>query len=399
MQPRGVSIVAIGDEVLYGYTVNTNASYLASQLVKRGVFPVRHIVVPDAADDIEQAIRGELGAGHDVITIGGLGPTLDDLTRTVVSRLFNRPLVPSAVVVQDLLKRYGEAFPTISDQSMQPEGAVLFLNQVGTAPGIFLEDKKLFGDSRLFVLPGPPHELKNISAQIFPIYFPEPKEHVYELRFLSLAEHDIDPVLRQLQQQFPYVRLGIYPSYGLVGVHVSGDESLEVVEKLSTTFRRFLLHDSTLEAAVLRLLLKRGWTLATAESCTAGGLSARIASIPGASDALLGGVVTYSSQGKEEVLQVPRESIDRFGAVSTQVTEHMAAGAKALLHADVVCSVSGYFGPSGGTQTAPIGTVCATFSLPHKIVSQSLFFKGTRESICEKTIQTLLAKLVLLLQE
>lgn len=399
VQDTDVSIIAIGDEVLYGYTINTNASYIAAELVRRGVFPVRHIVVPDTLDEIERTIRLELLAGRDVITIGGLGPTVDDLTRQSVCRLFNCPLVVSERVVNDLVTRYGDGFPTISDQSMQPKGAVLFLNHVGTAPGLVLENKQLFGNSRLFVLPGPPHELHDIASQILPVYFPEAQRSIVSLRFMSLLEHDIDPILRQLQEQFPALRVGIYPSYALVSVHLSGDGVQEVARLLSTTFRPFVLKDHSLEAAVLRLLRERGWSMATAESCTAGGLAARIASVPGASDVFLGGIITYATEAKQELLHVPLEMIRQYGVVSTEVTERMALGARTLLHADVVYSVSGYFGPGGGTEKAPVGTVCSTLVMPSKAVSQGFFLKGTREAMCEKTIQLLLAKLVLLLQE
>ncbi len=260
----GISLVAIGDEVLYGYTVNSNAAYLATQLLSRGVFPVRHVVVPDVLEDIEQAVRQELQAGRDVITIGGLGPTVDDLTRQAVCRLFHCPLIPSELVLNDLKQRYGEGFPTISDQSLQPEGATIFLNHVGTAPGLVLEDNSLFHGARLFVMPGPPDELHDIASQILPSYFAGEAVPTSIFRLQSLAEHDIDPMLRKLHQQFPKLRIGIYPSYGLVRVHLSGDGVEEASRILSSAFKRFLLTDASLEEAVLRLLRERGWTIATA---------------------------------------------------------------------------------------------------------------------------------------
>jgi PncC family amidohydrolase len=156
---------------------------------------------------------------------------------------------------------------------------------------------------------------------------------------------------------------------------------------------------SSLEEAVYLALRDRGWKIATAESCTAGGLSARIASIPGASDVLSGGVVAYQEHVKQSLLGVPEELLEQHGAVSFEVTESMAQGVQALFGVEVVCAVSGYFGPTGGTPTAPIGTVCASFIFPHATFSERFLFQGTRESICERTIQTLLAKLLLAIQK
>ena len=403
---RGISIIAIGDELLYGVTANTNATCIADALFQRGYFPVTHEVTSDAPEDISEVISRELGAGRDVITTGGLGPTIDDNTKAVAAKLFSRSLVRNNTLLSELASRYGEHFPTLENQSLQPKDAVIFRNRVGTAPGILLEDDSIFPDARLFVLPGPPHEMRDVLFQeVLPRFFEQKMALRRTFCLIGLMEHEIDPTLRTLQQQNPKLHVGIYPSYGIVRVLLSvAEESDSASFELSAdSFHAafpqhlFLEQDITLQEALLSLLCDRGWKIATAESCTGGGLVARMTAVPGASEVVFGGVVAYQDVVKESLLGVPQGVIEQYGPVSTEVTERMARGAEALFGVNVACAVSGFFGPAGGTPTVPVGTVCASFLTPNGIRSERFSFQGTREAICEKTIQVLLARLIVLL--
>ena len=404
---RGISIIAIGDEVLHGVTLNTNSTYIADALFQRGYLPVSHSVTSDSPEDIARVIIQELRARRDVIATGGLGPTSDDNTKAVAAELFSRPLIRDDTLFKELGRRYGEQFPTLEHQSLQPQGARIFRNTVGAAPGILLEDKQLFPGARLFILPGPPHEMKDVLvSEILPQFFPQRATQCRVFRFLGLSEYEIDSFLRVLQEQHPQLHVGIYPSYQIVRVHLSVLDPNEepVLENaaaaVQSAFRQYLLSesDTTLEGVVHALLRKRGWKIATAESCTGGAVAARLTSLPGSSDVVSGSVVAYQNEVKESVLAVPLDVLRQHGAVSTEVTEYMARGVKALFGVQVVCAVSGFFGPDGGTQEAPVGTVCASFLMPNNEVSECFFFHGTREAICEKTIQALLAKLIMLLR-
>ena len=404
---RKISIIAIGDEVLCGVTLNGNATCIADVCVQNGVFPATHIVTSDDPKDISEAIAHELRLGRDVICTGGLGPTIDDHTRAVVAQLFSRPLVRNEKLFFELSGRYGKDFPTLENQSLQPEGACLLNNTVGTAPGLLLEDETLFPQARLFVLPGPPQEMRDVLFHEVVPRFLRPKKRLSRVfRLIHVNESEIDLLWRSISLNYPKVIIGIYPSYELVRVHLSVlEESDELMlEEASAIFssafpkQNFLDGALSLEEALYHALRERLWKIATAESCTAGGLGAKITSVPGASEVFLGGIVAYQDGIKKSLLMVPEEVMNRYGVVSTEVTELMAKGAQTVFGAEVVCAVSGFFGPTGGSQAAPIGTVCASFIFPGAMFSERFFFHGTREAICEKTIQALLAKLVLRLQ-
>jgi nicotinamide-nucleotide amidase len=403
---KGVCVIAVGDEVLYGVTPNTNAACIADAVFQRGYLPVAQAVTSDAPDDIFEILGRELRAGRDVITTGGLGPTIDDNTKAVAAALFSRPLLRNEALFAELASRYGKNFPTLENQSLQPEGCVVLHNRVGTAPGIVLEDEKLFPGARLFILPGPPLEMKDVLFhEVLPRFFTQKPTLRKVFRLVGLMEHEIDPLLRSLKQQFPQLRAGIYPSYGFVRVHFSVPDQADApffeqaVDAFSKAFPRrlYLPQEATLEKALHALLLERGLTIATAESCTGGGVVARLTSVPDASKVVFGGIVVYQDHVKESVLGVPQNVIEKHGAVSTEVTEQMAQKAKELFRVKVVCAVSGFFGPSGGTPQAPVGTVCASFLMPDGMHSERFLFHGTRESICEQTIQALMARLIVLL--
>jgi PncC family amidohydrolase len=245
-----------------------------------------------------------------------------------------------------------------------------------------------------------------LFQEVLPQFFNPKTTLCRTFQLIGLLEHEIDPLLRALQHENPNLHVGIYPSYGMVRVHLSVPEESDgpSFERAAAAFQAAFLphvwidHDTTLEGAVCSLLLDRGWKIATAESCTGGGISARLTSVPGASQVVFGGVIAYQDRVKESLLGVTADVLEQYGPVSTEVTERMARGARALFGVQVVCSVSGFFGPTGGGPTAPVGTVCATFLMPHNIVSERFFFHGSREAICEKTIQVLLARLIVLLR-
>lgn len=404
---RGIAIVAIGNEVLYGMTLNTNAARIAGALVQNGYSPVAQMVTSDVREDIQAVLSRELLLGRDVITTGGLGPTIDDTTKAAAAHLFSRPLRKNESLFAELASRYGKEYPTLENQSLQPAGAILFTNRVGTAPGFLLEDSNLYPGARLFVLPGPPLEMNDVFfCEVLPRFFPKKPFFTKALHLVGIPEHEVDPILRRLQVTSPNLCIGIYPSYGLVRLvfSVGTKEEVPVLEQAVSTLKDslpshlFLEQENSLEEAVHSLLRDRGWKIATAESCTGGGLLSRLTSVSGASEVVSGGVVAYQDFVKESLLGVPSDILEKKGAVSTEVTELMARGAEGLFGVEVVCAVSGFFGPTGGTEASPIGTVCASFLLPNGIESDRFFFQGTRESICERTIQTLLARLFIRLR-
>jgi len=402
---RETTIIAIGDEVLYGYTENSNSSSIAKELVQRGVIPTAHRVVSDDPEELSKILQEELEKGRDVITTGGLGPTIDDHTKSVVSKLFHQKLIHNDSLFKALQGRYGADFATLKEQSLQPEKAIFFYNNVGTAPGLFLEDSSLFPNARLFVLPGPPQEMQVVLTQILEQFFSGSPLPFHAMCFIDVAEHVVNACVQEIKKEWPHVQIGIYPSFSMVRVHLyvekeSDKEALEQAQKqLSSKFHNKALPYPSLETTIHELLQQKGYSMATAESCTAGGIAARIASVDGASTTFAGSVVAYRNEVKEKVLSVPKETLDTFGAVSEEVTLSMAQGVQTLFKTDVACAVSGFLGPTGGTEKAPVGTVCTTILLPNKTHSETFVFHGTRSAICEKSIQSVLMRLASLLLE
>lgn len=399
-----LSLVAIGDEVLCGHTVNTNAATISLACTKIGRTPHAHTVVGDDIKEMERVLRKELSLGGDVIAFGGLGPTLDDCTREVIAKIFETPLVLRKEYKEALERRYGKEFPTIMNQATQPEKAVLFKNTVGTAPGLFLEDKTLFPDARLFVLPGPPHELRDVFENgVLGRLTEGKKASSLWLSLIGTSEYDVECTLRRIKNMWPALQYGIYPSYEAVSVHFIHEDK-DVLEKakkaLLEDFQDTLLPENmpSLEAYCVDLLQKRGWTLSAAESCTGGLFSGRMCSVNGASSVFLGGVVAYRDSVKRDVLAIPESVIERYGVVSEKVTEHMAESVRKLVGSDVAVATSGYFGPTGGTKEAPLGTVCVTILLPEKSVSRTFSFQGTRGAISAQTLGALFALLSTLLR-
>lgn len=401
---KRLSVVAIGDEVLCGHTVNTDASTIALACTKIGRIPSGHSVVGDNPDEMERVLRRELALGGDIIAVGGLGPTVDDCTRDVIARMFQCPLSVRKEWKHELEKRYGKKYPTISNQSTQPEKARLLPNSVGTAPGLVLEDETLFPEARLFVLPGPPQELIDVLTQgVLPLLNKGAKVPSAWMTLVGVFEHEAETFLRTLRKKWPTLSTGIYPAYGSVSIHlVHKYEALlaRAQEAISHEFKKALLPENipSLEAYLVHLLHEKGWTIASAESCTGGGLAARISSVEGASNVLLGGVVAYGESVKERVLAVPQKLIASKGVVSQEVTHSMAGSVQMLMGSDVAVATSGYFGPTGGTAEAPLGTVCATVLLPNTTASQTFHFHGTRRAICEQTIGAIFALLISLVK-
>lgn len=401
--PRPISLIAIGDEVVCGMTYNTNSGWLAGELTKRGYTPVVHVVIPDDAEMISKTIHEQLLQQHDVITTGGLGPTLDDKSRRAASSLFRRPLIMHPELLATLREKWGEK-TTLHDQATQPEGSTLLFNAVGTASGVILEDEHLFPNARLILLPGPPQEMQAVAQELFTQYFPSTASGPSKLiHLLNVTEQDVDPIARNLAAKFSHLHIGIYPAYGSISIFLSQPKDMpqlaleEATEIFTQKFRDFVFTEPSIEACLHTILKQNNWTIATAESCTAGAMATSIASLAGASNLLVGSIVAYQDKAKQTLLQVPESLMQHHGSVSIPVTQKMAEGAKILFGADVVCSTSGYFGPTAGHE-APVGRVFASFICPHGSQSHEFFFHGTRASIHDMAVHTILAHLVLFLR-
>lgn len=405
-----VDLVAIGDEVLFGYTPNTNGAYLAQMLLEHGFSPSRMHVVGDHPEALERLLRELLKKGSLVITTGGLGPTADDNTRTVLSALFDAPLLFHPELARRLQGRFGKDLPTIEDQATLPKGAHIFENELGTASGFAIEHEGRWGESLLIALPGVPSEMQSLfTTQIIPYmcarYRQSTRLYVLPIHFVGLREHEVDPTLRRLEQNFPGLVTGIYPSFSTLSCHLKTVAASEAEADANFTAPQAILKEAfgahiftsasgRIEEALHNLLIERHLTLATAESCTAGALSSALVAYPGASSYLRGGIVAYANDIKIDLLGVSKEAIETYGVTSEVVTAAMAEGVRSPFHADCGVGISGILGPSGSTPTKPVGTICASISLLHQpTYSWTMSLHGNRTTLLERAVREVIATL------
>jgi nicotinamide-nucleotide amidase len=374
-RPRA-AIVVTGSELVRGERRDANGPFLAGELVRRGIDPLGIVVVSDRVEDLEPAIAAALAA--DVcVTSGGLGPTHDDRTVELVAQALGRPLhvdpgleAEIREVSRGLAERLGRPFadfvPGVRKQATIPEGAQV-LGRAGTAPGLLLEHS---GGKVVIVLPGPPAELQRLwlRAVEHPAFRSISERAVPRrqrlLRFFGPSESTVARVLDDLGGEGGGVEITICARDFEIHVDLLVDEGAEsrgdeLERELRARFGPQLFADDprTIAEIVLDLCRERGFTLATAESCTGGLVGARLTDVPGSSEVYLGGVICYSNEAKESQLGVPRETLERHGAVSAETAEAMAAGARTALGADVAVAVTGVAGPGGGTPEKPVGLV------------------------------------------
>jgi nicotinamide-nucleotide amidase len=383
------TIVCIGDEVLSGKVVNTNASYLSKKISEVGFYVKEHLVISDYDEDAEK-IFIDLSKTNDlVIVTGGLGPTVDDLTRPLIAKLVGTTLHFDEALYQTLCHRYKEnEYHKI--QATVPLGIEKIDNFTGTACGFhFVKNKCHF-----LSLPGVPSELydmfeKTCLPQILK-YFPMLKKP-YEviLHFFDLIEVELDPSLIEFKKKYPDLTLGIYPSYGQIKVVISSNDMQEVhwaKQELQKRFSSNLFESDVgrIDDAVFRILEKKKKTLSIAESITGGNIAAKLVSNPGVSCCFLGSLVTYSNELKKELLGVDAKLLQDFGAVSSQVAEAMCKGVLKKTGSDFALATTGIAGPSGG-EHKPVGTVfVAIGSKERRIDVRKFEFSGNRSIIIEK---------------
>jgi nicotinamide-nucleotide amidase len=377
-----VELITIGDELLLGFTIDTNAAHISRVLAAAGIEIVRRATVGDEAEKIAQAVQEALDRTGAVITTGGLGPTSDDLTKPAIARIFGRAMKLDEEIAARLEERWRTRFPNSvfpsrnRTQAEIPEGARILVNRHGTAPGIWLEDEE---GRWVAMMPGVPREMRGMLAEEL---LPEIQTRMKgvetvvlsgTLRTTGIAESAIAELLGPSFLGDPQSELGSLPLAFLPGV---AGVDLRVTAKGMPPARAQMLvkeamlklrsrveayaygeDDADLAAVVLDRCRALKLKLAVAESCTGGMLGERITSIPGSSDVFLGGVVAYHNEIKKKLLGVRAEDIDRYGAVSEEVALQMAAGVRERTGADVGVSVTGIAGPGGGTAEKPVGLV------------------------------------------
>lgn len=404
-----VELVTIGDELLLGFTVDTNSAVLARALAEQGIAVVRRTTVGDSIDAIVPAIRDALARTGAVITTGGLGPTTDDLTRDAVAAAFGVPLDLDETHLAWMRDRWRQRFnrdmPEANRRQAQlPRGARKLENHHGSAPGAFVQD----GQGRwLIMLPGVPRELRGMTDDtVLPLLRAigcgsDSCIRSLTLRTTGIPESLLQDTLRDVKIDAPGFSLAYLP--GIDGVDLrltarAANEALAMgtLDHVAGAIRQrvgagiYAENDTDLAEVLLDRCRDIGATLAVAESCTGGLLGARITDIPGSSDVFLGGVIAYANELKVRELGVPAALIARHGAVSEEVVRAMASGIRAKLGATAGLAITGVAGPGGGTESKPVGLVWICVASERGVEPRRIRSWGDRKEIRFRAAQAAL---------
>jgi len=389
-RPRA-ELLTIGTELVRGSVVNTNAAYLGRELTKLG-FDVRdQVACPDDAPSIKNALRVALSRADVILVSGGLGPTPDDITRETLAEYFQSPLVFSEKqyqLIQQYYRKRGRSVPSlVKREACLPSCAKPILNQFGVALGFSVEER----GHLIVAVPGVPgeltrlfeHRLKAMLRQRFPALRPFSKLIV---KTIGLSEPDIMHRLGPSFFGLGLFQFGIYPEIGEVGLMIYAD-SPKLIKRLKRHIEEVLgphiysFSEEPIEAVIGKILRAKRHSIAVAESCTGGKISAMITKAAGASRYFLGGVVPYHDQTKIQLLDIPQDVLSQKGAVSGEIASSMAQEVRKKFKSTFGMGITGIAGPTGGTQKKPVGLVYIALASSKNIKIREEHFLGDRIQI------------------
>lgn len=389
-------ILTIGDEILIGQVTDTNATYMANALNAEGIEVVEHLSVSDSPKGILDGLERGLAAADVVLITGGLGPTKDDITKTVLAEYFGTEMVfhqPTWERLQRFLTRFGhEPQEKHKQQCLLPATAEVLVNKLGTAPGMLLKQ----GAKMAFSMPGVPYEMRYlIDHEVIPrlqqIETNQPKLRSITILTAGAGESVIAEQIAEVEDELPpTMSLAYLPNLGTVRLRLSirGEDE----EQMQLELRKYQLKieqivgnlvyghgQKSLGEAIGELLNENGLTLGTVESCSGGQVAQMLTSIPGASSYFHGGIVAYDNRIKQELLGVKKETLQAFGAVSEATAREMVAGGLSKLKTDLVVATTGIAGPGGGTAEKPVGTIWIAVGDKNRTVTHLLRAGKDRE--------------------
>lgn len=370
-------IITVGDEILIGQIVNTNAAWIGEKLTGIGVSVIRMVSVADDIEAIEAEARAALNSADIIIMTGGLGPTHDDITKEAVSGIFDAELFLDDFILEQVRKRFerrGLEMPISNrSQAMVPSGFEAIINSAGTAPALIRQRN----DMMFVLLPGVPYEMKAFmeSDILTRIEALEGGDEICQKTLLTagIGESELQLLLEGLDSMLDGQRkLAYLPGLGGLRLRLTahGQCGRKRLAELESFIRgragKWIYGEGqdTLESVVGGLLKERGLSIATAESCTGGYIAHKLTNIPGSSEYVFGGAISYSNESKTRLLGVNQKSIENFGAVSRQVACEMAEGVRTLHASSIGLSTSGIMGPGGGSADKPVGTLWIGIAMP-----------------------------------
>ena len=391
--------ISIGDELLIGQVINTNAAWLGEHLSSAGFQLDSTLTIGDSERAILDAFNACMDADLVLVT-GGLGPTADDITKPTVCKFFDTELVFCQAAydnVVSLFKRRGfQMSERNRSQAMLPKACEYIPNTYGTAPCMWLEKKGVV----FAFMPGMPFEMKGIfTDELLPRIKQRFHAVPYEKRVVmttGIGESFLADKIKEWEDALPqFLSLAYLPQHGMVRLRLSGrhEDAVLLHEALDREIAKltalipeyiFAMQDQPIERTIFDLLINKGMTFASAESCTGGNIAHVITLIPGSSEVFKGTAVTYATPMKTKVLGVPAEVIEKHGVVSQEVVERMATGVRNLMEADFGVATTGVAGPSGGTEETPVGTVWIGVASSKGVVSKCFNFGKDRENVINR---------------
>ncbi len=393
-------ILAIGTELLLGDILNTNAQYLSKQLASLGISVFYQTVVGDNPERVVNAFNLAFSRADIVITTGGLGPTKDDLSKEMAAKYFNKKLVLSEKWLKHMTEYMEKQGFTVTEnnkkQALVIEDSQIMENEVGTAPGTILEsDGKI-----LIMFPGPPFEMHPMFEKCAMPFLKEKTKLTFvskTLRVCGVGESMAEDMLKELIDNQTNPTIAPYAKTSEVHFRVTSSAKSEeeaqdlmkpVVDKIYKILGSNIYgeDDQSLEETVVKILAEKGLKIACAESCTGGLLTATLVNVPDVSNVLVESVVTYSNEAKINRINVSKETLEKFGAVSKETAEEMAKGVCEISGADVGVSITGIAGPSGGSDEKPVGLVHIAVYYNNKFYSKQIRILGDRQKVRNRTV-------------
>ena len=390
-------IISVGNELLMGFTLDSNSTWIARKLLDLGIKVDLKLTIADNEGEILEAFKTLSSRCDVILCTGGLGPTSDDVTKSAYCDFIQAGLALNEDYLEELKKEFEDRQLVMSDsnreQAMVPDKGETIPNSLGSALGLKYVDE----ENHIYVMPGVPSEMKRMMDEtVLPELEQLPRDelHVTTIRLTGIMESALYDQVKDLLND-NIVKVAFLPGFLGVDVRLMSRDKDSLLELSGQFFDRlgnyvYAEDWETLEDAVGRLLIERGLTLATAESCTGGLLGNRITNVAGSSEYYLGGIVSYSDSAKMNLLGVSNETLKEFGAVSEETAQEMAAGARRVLQSDVGVSITGIAGPTGGTEDKPVGLVYIAVDVAGDVAVRKFVFSEDRRYNKELSAQAAL---------
>lgn len=409
------TVITIGDELLLGEIPDTNRSFITEQLLSMGVLIKRAVTVPDVFGELKEVIETALAGSDIVVMTGGLGPTNDDVTKTVLCDIFNTSLKRDPEVLENIRSvlsfRNKPLNKRNEEQADIPEYGQVIQNPNGTAPGLWMEKE----GKVIVALPGVPFEMRHmVQNTVIPElkrYFNTQPVVLKNILLQGISESQLAEDLETFENQLPdHINLAYLSSPGTIKLRLlaKGNSASALEHEVQQQVDRIHQYagdyiygydNDTLEEILGNLLTRHQQTVATAESCTGGNIARMIASVPGSSAYFTGSVVAYSNAVKQKVLGVTSDALQQYGAVSEAVVREMVQNIRTLYNADYGIAISGIAGPSGGTKDKPVGTTYIAIAGPDELWVQRYVFGQIRIRNTQKASITALHELIKLIKQ